>query len=192
VVSKFYGIYQKGSGGGTTIYTVTGKAANAAGIADGIRESIQKPTTYFCTVADRNWLPANQNDLWNSDDNKKTIYDPCPAGWRVPPRTDGTVSANNSNYSPWKGLSGNSAAGFDWGVNALYPAAGQRNSSSGGFFNTGSTSNGYSANTALGCYWTASVTGNFAYNLYFHIDGVVADDQDPRSTGRSIRCIQDR
>lgn len=35
----------------------------------------------------------NNNNLW---DNEKTIYDPCPAGWRVP---------DGSNNSPWASIS---------------------------------------------------------------------------------------
>ena len=34
----------------------------------------------------------NNNNLW---DNEKTIYDPCPAGWRVP---------DGSNNSPWASI----------------------------------------------------------------------------------------
>lgn len=48
-----------------------------------IEESINNPTVYSPGDA---WLGADNNKLWGG---KKTIYDPCPAGWRV------------VNYSTW-------------------------------------------------------------------------------------------
>ena len=46
-------------------------------------ESIKSPMTYFYVDAD-NWYDLGEDaiDLWSSD--YKTIYDPCPPGWRVP------------------------------------------------------------------------------------------------------------
>lgn len=46
--------------------------------------AVANPTTFItCDVSTGNdWLyESRQNDLWTDD---KTIYDPCPAGWRVP------------------------------------------------------------------------------------------------------------
>lgn len=46
--------------------------------------AIANPTTFItCDISTGNdWLYAGrQNNLWTDD---KTVYDPCPAGWRVP------------------------------------------------------------------------------------------------------------
>ena len=46
--------------------------------------AVANPTTFItCDISTGNdWLYAGrQNNLWTDD---KTIYDPCPAGWRVP------------------------------------------------------------------------------------------------------------
>lgn len=56
-----------------------------------IEYSIQNPTTFiYWNLLDRDWLysgsGAKNMSRWQS---QKTIYDPCPAGWRVP---DGIVS----------------------------------------------------------------------------------------------------
>lgn len=63
--------------------------ANSLSSVDNIADydySIQNPR-----VALRgSW--NNNNNLW---DNEKTIYDPCPAGWRVP---------DGSNNSPWASI----------------------------------------------------------------------------------------
>lgn len=52
------------------------------------------------------WLVAPDNNLWTDTD--KTIYDPCPAGYRVPPM--------NTAVPFWAGIS--SQAG--WSVNTTY------------------------------------------------------------------------
>lgn len=48
-----------------------------------IEDSIKMPMTYFHVDAD-NWydLDGYAIDLWSQD--SKTMYDPCPPGWRVP------------------------------------------------------------------------------------------------------------
>lgn len=56
-----------------------------------IEYSIQNPTTFiYWNLLDRDWLysgsGAKNMSRWQA---QKTIYDPCPAGWRVP---DGGVS----------------------------------------------------------------------------------------------------
>lgn len=56
-------------------------------VTDGARfdidASIGQPMTYFHVKAD-NWYDLGDSaiDLWSQDN--KTIYDPCPPGWRVP------------------------------------------------------------------------------------------------------------
>jgi hypothetical protein len=72
------------------------------------------------------WHYASRVDtLWDAAGDKKTIYDPCPSGWRVPLGGSGTTS-------PWYGfarISFGDAGGGDWSnpagsKNGLYPAAG--------------------------------------------------------------------
>ena len=48
--------------------------------------SIQHPTEYAYVpeVDEGVWNADDPKDLWNTEDNKKTIYDPCPPGYRVP------------------------------------------------------------------------------------------------------------
>lgn len=48
-----------------------------------IESTISHPTT-FSYITSGDWL-ANRNDiLWTPTNKEKTIYDPCPVGWRVP------------------------------------------------------------------------------------------------------------
>jgi hypothetical protein len=143
-LDKFYGMPDAGS---PDIVRVSNTAMDATGIAAGILESIRKPTTYFC---ERNgpysdWLPANENTLWNTDQNTKSIYDPCPSGWRV---------ASYDEKSPWYGLPGGEYeywldnAGVDWSEprsskNGLYPSAGRRDGVRGGWSEVGAAETYY-------------------------------------------------
>ena len=48
--------------------------------------AIQHPTEYASVpkVDAGVWNADDPKDLWNTEDNKKTIYDPCPPGYRIP------------------------------------------------------------------------------------------------------------
>jgi hypothetical protein len=48
--------------------------------------SVAHPTEYASVpeVDDGVWNADDPQDLWNTEDNKKTVYDPCPPGYRVP------------------------------------------------------------------------------------------------------------
>ena len=55
---------------------------------NNLLNAIRNPMTVYISDSKPNdWYtnaPSKQNDqLWNSSDGKKTIYDPCPAGWCV-------------------------------------------------------------------------------------------------------------
>ena len=77
-----------------------------------LEQAIANPTTYAVyTEADSwgNWLsPENDANLWK--DSEKTIYDPCPAGYRVPMRNT-AQPLHSSDLSKVKGWSDNAASG---------------------------------------------------------------------------------
>jgi hypothetical protein len=93
-LNKFKGINQTGAGS-TTAVKVSNTSTNTDGIAAGILESIQHPTTFYSAVIDGNWLPTLETTLWNTSTGKKSVYDPCPRGWRVP------KGGSNESSSPW-------------------------------------------------------------------------------------------
>ncbi len=51
-------------------------------------EAVQHPDVYYTNgvLQERNWLDSNRPELWyqKTDEKTKTLYDPCPPGWRVP------------------------------------------------------------------------------------------------------------
>jgi hypothetical protein len=179
-LDKFFGIDQAGAGG-TASVTVSNENTKAAGIV----ESIRKPTTFFryCNYTYYDWLPANVNTLWNTSLNSKSVYDPCPTGWRVP---------YFENNSPWYGLAGqrfktDDGGGVDWSNpsgsgNGLFPASGCRGGSVGEFY-----IGGY-----YGLYWSASVPSTDACSLSFDYDGTVFPSvSNSRASGLSVRCVKE-
>lgn len=69
-----------------------------------IEFSIQNPMTYITRNdlnQDWNYTGSSIIDVtrWTSSDSKKSIYDPCPAGWRVPDGNDDGVWAKAAGFA---------------------------------------------------------------------------------------------
>ena len=152
------------------------------------------PTTFIgANTSNYDWFytgsESTENTRWTTLESNKSIYDPCPVGWRVP---DG---GENGVWSKALGSSSESTKVFDdidKGMNFYfgsastiwYPASGYRESGGGYLDRLGSR----------GCYWSASpITNNYrAYDLYFFLNGHVdpSDDQ-ARAYGISVRCVKE-
>jgi hypothetical protein len=72
----------------------TSKTANP----DAIKDAIQHPTTFYGAYKNVDWLPVRDNSLWRASGGEKTIYDPCPDGWKVPGYKNDNITIENS---PW-------------------------------------------------------------------------------------------
>ena len=107
-----------GPSSGTTFATVYGTAKSVEIGSVSLETAIQHPTNYYLQVsASSNWTTG---DHWCSDTDKmsfwsesvKTIFDPCPPGWKVPSETEitgmGTASSfyTSSNGFPYSGYIG--------------------------------------------------------------------------------------
>ena len=124
---------------------------------------------------------------WQSE---KTIYDPCPAGWRVPDSGSNSVwsKALNSSSS-YTGTYDNANEGMNFSgkfgdaATIWYPASGHLIESDAGLSFVG----------YLGFYWSASFSSsNSAYSLCF--DGGSLVDPQYNNTpphGQSVRCLQE-
>jgi hypothetical protein len=154
--------------------------------ADGpisLETAIRNPSTFYMPDRDsysKDWLSPQDNDLWGGVTDKKTIYDPCPAGFRVPLSGEGTAS-------PWSGLleqlfSESNNAGYTWGTSptSYWPAAGCRDYRNGTLDDLG----------RAGLYWTATVEGANANHLTFVSDGYLfyLYGYTPRAISFSVRC----
>jgi hypothetical protein len=59
------------------------KVNSERGAARTVLESIRNPLTFFIGTP-HDWLPYSINTLWNTTESLKSVYDPCPEGYRVP------------------------------------------------------------------------------------------------------------
>lgn len=150
------------------------------------------------TLADGSANPANKSwgghdggadytiGTYGSYQSDKTVFDPCPAGYRVPPiAAYDDALTNSENYG-----SARFNAGYDWityynGTTTtdgpgIFPAAGLRNSSTGTFNNAGS----------VGYYWSSTNNGTTnGYYLSFNGSTVLTRYSNYRSCGFSVRCV---
>ena len=156
------------------------------------------PTTFITdNSSNGDWYytgsSSTDNTRWTTSEKDKSIYDPCPAGWRVPDggRNGVWSKASGSSYFDYtysrsnKGM--NFSGKFGSASTIWYPASGFRYGSDGGLGTVGV--NGY--------YWSASPNSNdsydsnLAYHLYFNYDGEVdPSSYDTRASGLSVRCLQ--
>ena len=132
---------------------------------------------------------STDNTRWTTSENSKSIYDPCPAGWRVPDGGRNGVwakalgSSVDFNYSYDGTNEGINFSGkFGSASTIWYPASGYRYHRDGSLLDVGS----------YGGYWSASPGNNGACDLYFSNDGYVGPSGDNgRANGPSVRCLQE-
>ena len=150
------------------------------------------PTTFI--TADRSseydWHYSSRNNtLWTTSNKTKSIYDPCPAGWRVPDGGDdgvwskacGSSSEFTRTYnSSNEGM--NFSGKFGSASTIWYPASGYRSGGDGGLGGVGSR----------GSYRSASPSSYYAYGLFFgNLGDVHPLSYYDRAGGFSVRCLQE-
>jgi len=167
----------------------------AASIASAINLGIQNPTTLYESNSTyyHNWFKSNSAatfNLWdaacavagNSDNNVvKTIYDPCPVGFKMP-------NGNTFTFFSTSNVIGSFANGWkfkrysDDTVGIFFPASGFRTSNEGLLDHVGSR----------GSSWLSSSNDlSFAYRLYFTSNNVSPRQNNYRAYGFSVRPVQD-
>ncbi|WP_315087710.1 fimbrillin family protein, partial [Bacteroides heparinolyticus] len=164
---------------------------------DCIKSGIINPNT-FCTNYYMDYKYANlwsaDNTVYTTNDNPvvKTIYDPCPASYKMPPSnvftgftTTGQYTSNSSQFNvqgPW-----NKGWNFYCGLNhtgdtVFFPASGYRNASSAVPYYVGS----YAYNWTAGPYHTY-----FGWSLFFDSGYVYPLSSYGRSNGFGVRAAQE-
>lgn len=160
-----------------------------------IEYTIEHPSE-FIAFQSFDWLNSTNDNRWKEE---KTIYDPCPPGWKVPQggpdgfyATAFGTSKFISNHNYWdSSLHGLLLPSSISGVEAWYPASGARGWGDARLVNVGSIVEVYSSlvgqNSSaytLNCkesiiYPSSYCTSSSAYD-YFH-----------RVDARSVRCVRE-
>lgn len=82
------------NGGSFSFLTVTSPV-------DPFLSSIKEPATFYKVTSAGAWYgdPGEIEDLWQ--DNAKTVFDPCPYGWRIPKNGSWNGFKQNVNFFTW-------------------------------------------------------------------------------------------
>lgn len=193
---EYYGVYTKGSVPG-----VPGPLS--------VEESIAHPVGIIYKESDKTGTPILQwqtdevGDLWGCVSSKadavgkKTIFDPCPKGWRVADQISYTDVLNDSSRqfdSTNKGRYGVRADGNFFIACGRY-ANNMQLASNGTDYYWKTESTGVNGVTSYGVRWTNRIGGatmNQPYEFHFTVDGnTFAMKQLNRAFAAPVRCQKD-
>ena len=163
--------------------------------------AVKNPDTYFLGDADhftyKDWLieGSGSTELWykKSDEKTKTLYDPCPAGWRVPYKMNTYGEINGEDVDNGIYLCPNSS------IKIFYPFGGHLNAITGQYpggslFEYKTAQNGW-----LGSY-PDNPNNAYSYHIFSaalvdEYDGpfypIMPNNADGRYLGYSVRCVKE-
>ena len=159
--------------------TVAGEALSAPGLGTmTVEESIKNPTVWY-SQENSTWLTEPDNTLWQ--DGEKTMYDPCPPGYRVPAR-DTSMPFFASDLSTNTGWAENgTGCWFTMGdPAAVFPFAGYRDD-----YGVGSVAHAYDRVFL----WSAHNNGDTkGYGIDIRLGSRHQYSSAPMSRGAVVRC----
>ncbi|MBQ7518380.1 MAG: PEGA domain-containing protein [Bacteroidales bacterium] len=151
--------------------------------------AVKNPTTFIKGTkgTQEDWIYSQRDDaLWQST---KTIYDPCPPGWKVPKGgPDGIwsqavghdISSHDYPYDDSRG--GHNFSGkFGEAGTIWYPHTGGLSSDDAGLYNVSGSSH----------LWSCTPNDDQAYELFLNGKYVYVSDDFYRASGHSVRCMQE-
>ena len=156
--------------------------------------TVAHPTTFITgNKWKSDWFGSNIDPQlitrWSESGKPKTIYDPCPAGWRVPDGGENGVWAKaiNSRYTYTNHDydttdEGNNLSGH-LGSDPIiwYPDSGYLSNNTGILKSVGSS----------GICWSASQMDEYSYYIVTDPRSISTDQWGYRADGFSVRCVQD-
>ena len=210
-ITTFYQFGRKDAFPGTDEALPQGSINKNAGSNISIMNAIQNPQNFYVTIVGSSnwqssfgytnlWSAQNTNTGWNDDAVVKTIYDPCPAGFKMPASnaftgftsdgrnqiTPANINADGTADSPGTKFSTNYGHNF-WtnsskNATIFFPASGFRRSTDGVFIDLGMGS----------LYWSAVSYGpNNSCSMKFYWNTVRPVDAYARSHGFAARPVSE-
>lgn len=164
------------------LYTLTGTTSlsyKEVDTSENLVAAIRQPARFFIAITSPGDWYTNSMSLLNRTlwlPNTKTIFDPCPVGWRVP------------GNQPWTGLLQGGL--FNSYLNGLvhpdagyFPCTGYRRPQTGRFDSLGNIVE----------WFAVASSSNECYGLIFQSVGVLRKEWSTywRADGRSIRCVKE-
>lgn len=163
-------------------------AIESDGLNGTILYATQCPTQFIMyNTINYDWYYTGDS---NTDDTRwqsnKTIYDPCPAGWRVlDGGSDGVWAKAGflSGFHSYDSIDKGMLFDIDFSSPASwYSAAGFRYDGDGELFGVG----------YYGYYWSITPDDSYVYSLYFRDDGsIIHWNNFYRANGQSVRCLKE-
>jgi len=141
------------------------------------------------TIIDFTWKKGK----WSTMQLEKGLYDPCPAGYRVPDGDGNGIWELGLNSSSWDSTN----KGYYWTLadgksTAWYPAVGYRiYYSDGGMRNVGTSGYYWSAHTSTSYYTDHSYGTEYSNQMYFTSIGINSVIGGYNRNCCSVRCIKD-
>ena len=133
--------------------------------------------------SERDWVYGHDDTLWAE---QKTVYDPCPPGWHVPPYTDWWKSSPATSYFTEEAPFGMNIQyyGTNW---SWFPAGGFRYASNGSLHDSGSNAYYWGYNT--------SADDDRSYSVRIKLFSEEGPSRSPqriaRGCGVNVRCISE-
>ncbi len=178
-------------------------AAIESASSGDLQASVEKPLKFFSDgyLSTTSWTGSAGSDSWgynSSGNNKKSVYDPSPIGWKVPNDASAFESSNYEIIGKWwtdaneigSPHNGNYDGGHNITINGIttfYPAT--------GIVTFGTTSKLVVNNSVAkyGLYWTAEAENSLGPNAYTYTisrNGKGKEEKN-KDRGFSVRCVRD-
>ena len=152
---------------------------------------VRHPMSFISSGAGGDWLLERKDYLWGaqglgSAPVVKTLYDPCPAGYRLP-----SISEMTSVRDELEAINGAYAGFLSPDKKLFYPACGRIDPET-----AVKSAKAYSTKT-YGFYWTGSVNTGDTSNLLRYLgrtsssSGKLALSSGARARGHSVRCVKE-
>ena len=165
--------------------TITRPSKVSSNSSNGTIEYATANPTTFITYNSSNYdwyytgSSSTDNTRWQSE---KTIYDPCPAGWRVPDGgSEGIWSKAGFSSTTFDETNRGISFSISSPSTTWYPASGYLNIGDGALYFVGG-----------GLYWSVTPYDSYACYLYFnYYGGVYPSSSNGRAYGFGVRCVQE-